>query len=493
MTLRTVLFLVVALTLATSSFASATITIRNTDTAGVGFNDTTPATPVGGNPGTTVGEQRMNAFREAARIWSEKLDSPVEILIDASFAPLTCSVSSATLGSAGPTEIFSDFPHAPQAGVWYPFALANKLAGENLDPGHAQIRARFNGNLGNADCLASKKWYYGLDGVHSSKQIDLVVVLLHEFAHGLGVIGGITVLDAPPGPNDPVMGSYRNGKPFIYDLHALDDTTGLRMDQQSDTQRSASMINDQHVVWDGAFVTNAAPQYLGSVPKMTLTIGGSTNIGDVSEASFGPKLTPAGVNGTVIPAIDAAEPAAGALKAGTQQDGCSAYTNAGAVNGNVALVSDGRCSFVEKAKAAQAAGASALLIADTATGSFAITPVGSDSTITIPVYGITKKDGDAVRAAGTASLAVFRDLTRMNGANQTGRVKLYTPTEVAPGSTYSHIDTSAFPNALMEPNISSDLSHDVDLTLPLLLDIGWGITNAYIPPPGRSILRRGRH
>ena len=37
----------------------ATITIVNMNAPGVGFNDPTPAAPVGGNPGTTVGQQRL--------------------------------------------------------------------------------------------------------------------------------------------------------------------------------------------------------------------------------------------------------------------------------------------------------------------------------------------------------------------------------------------------------------------------------------------------
>ena len=40
----------------------AGITIVNMDGAGEGFNDPTPAAPVGGNPGTTIGQQRLNRF-----------------------------------------------------------------------------------------------------------------------------------------------------------------------------------------------------------------------------------------------------------------------------------------------------------------------------------------------------------------------------------------------------------------------------------------------
>ncbi len=46
--------------------AAATFQIVNIDSAGEGFNDNTPAVPVGGNDGTTVGQQRLIAFQYAA-------------------------------------------------------------------------------------------------------------------------------------------------------------------------------------------------------------------------------------------------------------------------------------------------------------------------------------------------------------------------------------------------------------------------------------------
>jgi hypothetical protein len=59
----------VLLTASARPTAAATITIINKDSAGVGLNDPTAAAPVGGNPGTTIGDQRLNVFKEAARIW----------------------------------------------------------------------------------------------------------------------------------------------------------------------------------------------------------------------------------------------------------------------------------------------------------------------------------------------------------------------------------------------------------------------------------------
>src|SRR5438045_4351915 len=95
--------------------AAATITIVNGNAAGIGFNDTTPVAPVGGNPGTTLGQQRLNAFQYVASLWGQALDSTVEIRILATFEALTCTASSAVLGSAGPRDVESDFPGAPVA------------------------------------------------------------------------------------------------------------------------------------------------------------------------------------------------------------------------------------------------------------------------------------------------------------------------------------------------------------------------------------------
>jgi len=486
--LRTAALLLVAMMMASSSFAAAKIVIKNTDTPGVGFNDTTPATPVGGNPGTTVGEQRMNAFLEAARIWGAQLDSPVEITIDASFAPLSCTSSSGTLGSAGPTNIVSDFSNAPKPGVWYPIALANKLAGKDLNPGFAQIRARFNGNIGTANCLERSKWYYGLDGNHG-RDTDLVVVLLHEFAHGLGMIGGVTIGDA----GSPDNGTFRSSnKPFIYDLHSLDTTTGLRIDQMSDAQRATAMINDQKVVWDGDAVRPAAANFLAATPKLTTTSSTGTTSFPLAEASFGTKITLAGLSAPVVAATDVAEPSAGSTPAGTTLDGCSAYANAGAIAGNIALVNEGRCTNVDKAKRAQEAGAAGLIIAAKSADANIFTPIGFEPTITIGVWGMFKKDADTIRAfSGPVSGAVFPDLTKLTGADTNGMVKLYMPSVAEPGSTYSHFDKSATPNLLMEPSINTDLTHSVDLTLSLLLDLGWGLNAAPPPAPtGRRFLRR---
>ena len=93
------------------SAGPAQFVIVNVNAPGVGFNDPTPRAPVGGNTGTTLGQQRLIAFQYAASLWSGTLDSTVPIRIRAQFAALGANV----LGSAGPIVRLRDF-HQRAAG-----------------------------------------------------------------------------------------------------------------------------------------------------------------------------------------------------------------------------------------------------------------------------------------------------------------------------------------------------------------------------------------
>src|SRR4051794_8777791 len=80
------LTLLVGLICSSPAFGNANIVIQNTDAANVGFNDQTPATPIGGNTGTTIGQQRLIAFQRAAAIWGATITSGPTIVIDASWS-----------------------------------------------------------------------------------------------------------------------------------------------------------------------------------------------------------------------------------------------------------------------------------------------------------------------------------------------------------------------------------------------------------------------
>ena len=447
--------------------AAATIIIVNNDGPGEGFNDPTPVAPVGGNTGTTLGQQRLIAFLHAAGIWGANLTSTVPIRVLSNFDSLSCTATSAILGSAGPTEVWRG-PAFPLADHWYHFALANKLAGAVLDPTTPEISARFNVNLGNPGCLTGVGWYLGLDNNHGI-QVDLVTVLLHEFSHGLGfstTTSGTT-------------GAYLGGFPSAFDHFVKDTTTGNSWDFMTAAERVASAINPRKVVWTGANVSASVPAVLmPGTPKLDVltpsSIAGSYLVGT---PSFGPPLSSAGLTGEVMPVIT--QSAAGSA--------CEPFNfvNRLAVNGKVALVDRGICAFTIKVKNAQDAGAVGVIVANNAAGSPPPGMGGSDPSITIPSVMISQADANRLKSAliyrsrtrSGLNVWMFTDLGQRAGADPFGEALLFTPNPYQGGSSVSHWDTIAFPNLLMEPNINADLTHSVtvpfDLTLQLLLDIGW--------------------
>jgi hypothetical protein len=255
------LTLTVGLFASSSAFATATIVIQNADAPNVGFNDPSPPVPgATGNSGATLGEQRLIAFQAAANIWGATLVSSQTITIHASWSTtLTCGTTSGVLGSAGTTSLRANFTGAVLNNAWYPIALAEALAGSNLNSATAEINAQFNSNVGTSGCLTSSHWYYGLDGIHGVGGLDLVTVLLHEFGHGLGFA---SFTDETTGVQPSgVINGVSTPLPGVYDFFLLDKTTGKHWPVMTNAERQASAINAPNLVWDGPQVTSddAAP------------------------------------------------------------------------------------------------------------------------------------------------------------------------------------------------------------------------------------------
>ncbi len=74
-------------------------------------------------------------------------------------------------------------------------------------------------------------------------------------------------------------------------------------------------------------------------------------------------------------------------------DGCDVITNGAALNGKIALVRRGNCTFVTKVQACQDLGAVAVIVMNNQNGS-PITMGGSSATITIPSIMVSNTDGD---------------------------------------------------------------------------------------------------
>ena len=115
-------------------------------------------------------------LQAAVDVWAENFESKVPIHIEATWGR---SSSYSILGSARPGNYFANFAGAPDPSLWYPSALANALAGKDLDGDTPEMIITVNS-------LAD--WYRG-GGVGPSKtEYDLQSVMLHEMAHGLGFL-----------------------------------------------------------------------------------------------------------------------------------------------------------------------------------------------------------------------------------------------------------------------------------------------------------------
>jgi hypothetical protein len=407
----------------------------------------------------------MNAFQFAANIWGATLNSGPNITIRASWSGLTCTTDTAVLAQTGTLTIHSGFSNGIP-GVWYGAALANALSGSDRNGSQAEISAQVNINLGNPDCFSGSHWYLGLDGGHGG-DTELVAVLIHEFAHGLGMQ---TFSNVKTGSD--------NGTPGIYDRFLRDNSTGKLWSDMSAAERVASAVNGGNLVWAGSQVTADVPNVLGT-PRLTVNSPGSiAGNYTVGTADFGPSISSPGITGNVVR---------------TQPlDGCSTVSNAGSVSGNIAFIDRGTCNFIDKVKNAQNAGAIGVIIGNVSTSNNpSVAPgmgaVGAPVLITIPTESLNFSDAQALRGqlGGTVNASIYVDHSVLLGSDSSNHALMYAPSTATQGSSVSHFDTSAFPNLVMEPNYSGDLGHSVvppqDLTASLLHDLGW--TSTPPPPP----------
>ena len=145
------------------------------------------------------------------------------------------------------------------------------------------------------------------------------------------------------------------------------------------------------------------PDLVGSVPlaafgalphRVTIASGPAAGTYPASGAAWGTPPTLAGLTGNVV-AVDDGVIGAG-TPPGTLTDGCEPFT---VPAGSIALVDRGFCGFVVKAANAQAAGASAIIVANNVAGA-PITMGGADPNVTITGVMVSQADGAAIRAGG---------------------------------------------------------------------------------------------
>lgn len=411
------------------------------DPANTGYFDPTPVAATGGNPGTTKGEQRRIVAQYAASLWGSVLKSEVPIYILAQFLPLGPNV----LGSAGSLQAFRDFPGAQRANTWYGGALADAQGGVDRDEASYDIRSRFSTDFA---------FYYGLDGNTPAGQVNFLDVVMHEYAHGLGFASFANA----------ATGSLFNGYPDAYNTFAYHNPSGKFWAEMTNVERKAAAIDTGNVVFTGPRAVAGAQMLLDK--RITFRASAPAAVAgdyEYGTASFGVEATPATFGGDVVLGTDSV---------GTPGDGCEPITSN--VVGKIALIDRGNCNFAIKAKNAQDAGAIGVVFADNVAGPVAGVS-GSDPTITIPSIRVTLDVGNLFKANLPVSVAVVQDATLLQGADDLGRPRLFAPNPVQTGSSFSHYDSVALPNLLMEPAINDSLRsyYNLDITPALMADIGW--------------------
>ena len=214
-------------------------------------------------------------------VWSANFKSPVVVSVDASWGR---SSSWGVLGSARPGSFFSAFSGAPDPSLWYPSALANALAGKDLDKANPEIVIQVN---------SAASWNTRGDGLPTGNEYDLQSVFLHEIGHGLGFLSN----DA----YDPFFGLGSLDQPTPFDAY-LQTSDGRRLADLPTPSKELGVALTSSLVWSGV---NAVKANGGVKPKMYTPAryesGSSTS--HLDEATF----ASSGVDSVMTPSLDPGE------------------------------------------------------------------------------------------------------------------------------------------------------------------------------------------
>jgi hypothetical protein len=301
------------------------------------WTDSTAATPIGGNNGTTLGQQRKNALAQAASELVTQLDIQTTVTVQACGAHLGGTDKSATLAHAGATSFFYDEPQypspsLPQKYTWYPSTAAARLNGSSLcgfaggpcdTKSNDEIQAVFNMDIGSSTVLGGENFYLGFDPSQKpARDVDFISIAMHEMTHGLGFLGLVNT-DSTQGPVGAKAGiivdtasnsasiGYGNAVtdgPFddifdnqvaIVNSSTYTPFTGYEVNGANDAARAAAMVSGAPVTSTGYFAgltgaANCGATYIGFCTGLRwsdATAAGATGI-NVNAANSAPANFP---------------------------------------------------------------------------------------------------------------------------------------------------------------------------------------------------------
>jgi len=206
------------------------------------------------------------AVNEAVDVWSQNFTSQVPVKIKVLWERQS---NSGILASAAPGKFHNNFKNIPDNELWYTSALADSLAGEDIEPTIPEITIRINSTNG-------PMLYLGTDGKCPSNKYDLVSMILHEMGHGLGFLSNADY--------DQLYGYGSIQQPTPFDAYAqLPDGRRL-MDLDSPSIELGQALTEP-LVWSGA---NAIRANNGIKPPLYTpsTYEGGSSVSHLDEATF---------------------------------------------------------------------------------------------------------------------------------------------------------------------------------------------------------------
>lgn len=220
-------------------------------------------------------------FQAAADVWASHFASSTPITIDASWVQIGAAN---VLGSARPGSYFIGFEGAPDSTLWYPSALANALAGKDLDKKQAEMIIQVNSDA---------YWNTRNDGLSYSQEYDLQSVFLHEMAHGLGFLSTDSY--------DPIFGFGRIEEPTPFDAYALVED-GRRLSDLPSPSIELGVALRSPLVWSGALgvAANGGVRPLLFTPK---EYEEGSSVSHLDENTF----SKSGENAVMTPNLEAGE------------------------------------------------------------------------------------------------------------------------------------------------------------------------------------------
>ena len=229
----------------------------------------------------TVPATARDAVQAAVDTWSENFASAVPVNVNVTWSRAS---SYGILAAASAKNNYANFPGAPDKTLYYASALANALAGKDLDPASPEIEISITSDA---------PWYFGIDGKCPPRSYDLRSVILHEMAHGLGFISGNYY--------DEFSGFGRITQPTPFDAYAL-LPDGRRLADMPISSLETGKALTSTLVWSGesAIKSNNGVKPLLYTPSIYEP---GSSVSHLDERTF----SQSGENAAMTPNLDSGE------------------------------------------------------------------------------------------------------------------------------------------------------------------------------------------